>query len=197
LNDYDIISSLEDMISGHFTLIKSSLDIYKLILNDEPVETILQNPKHLRFDEVGFSEIVLKAQKEKRLRVFWDNKELKKGIKSEVHQEYLFDRWKYKEGKVVDLHSDTQKEYMYLHFINWKRTMKYCKIHYSDDPEQFYISYNGMHYKTHSHFAKALNRFKNLFDGFYIREGRRIRKLKRKSLKKRVVNKINKILGWK
>lgn len=84
-------------------------------------------------------------------------------------------------------------EVMYLHFINWKRTMKFSEVEYSDQPKQFYISYKGMHYKPHSGFIQSLNGFKNLYGGYYVLL-RRIRVKKRiVKLKKRVINRLVRI----
>lgn len=184
LEQYDIISALENMICGHFTIFKNhdrNLNIHK---KDPNYKKVFGTSKHLRYDEIGFSKIVSKLEVEGLIKVFWDEKLLQDGIKSEVHQEYFLDRWLYKEGAVYDLYGANKKEYMYLHFINWKRTMTHSEIKYKDKPQQFYVSYKGMHYKPHSSLSKMLNGFKNLFDGYYMI-------LRRKAFYKRA-EKINK-----
>ncbi|WP_417237413.1 DUF6625 family protein [Bizionia paragorgiae] len=168
LEQYDIISALENMICGHFTIFKNhekNLYIYK---NDPNYKEVFGTSKHLRYDEVGFTKIVSKLEVEGLTKVFWDEKLLQGGIKSEVHQEYFLDRWLYKEGAVYDLYDANKMEYMYLHFINWKRTMTFSEIKFQDKPAQFFISYNGMHYQPHSQLAKIFNGFKNLFNGYYV-----------------------------
>ncbi|MBB6681128.1 hypothetical protein H4O20_06700 [Aequorivita sp. 609] len=45
--------------------------------------------------------------------------------------------------------------------------MKYSEVNYTDQPEEFYISYNGMHYKPHSSINKVMNNIKNVFFGYY------------------------------
>src|SRR5690606_31304087 len=107
-----------------------------------------------------------------------DKKMVNNGLKSEVHQEYFLDRWIYKNGAIIDLQSPNHKEYMYLHFINWKRTMKRSEVAYSDQPDSFYISYSKMHYHKHNVLQKLWNSFTNLFDGYYVRlKKNRIKKL--------------------
>ena len=198
LNTYDVISSRKGLISGHFNLFRNEDRINKLYRKNDWYKQSFTDCNMKRFCEGTFSDITKEALKEGSIKVEWDKILCNKERGRDSHQEYYLDKWLWQDGRVLELEKEKPvKEVMYLHFINWKRTMKFCEVEYKDNPKQFYISYTRMHYKPHSHFAKALNRFKNLFDGFYIREGRRIRKLKRKSLKKRVVNKINKILGWK
>jgi hypothetical protein len=179
LDTYDVISALENMVCGHFTIFKNhdkNLFIYK---NDPTYKEVFEATKHLRYDEVGLTNIVSKLQKDGLIKVFWDEKLLKNGIKSEVHQEYFLDRWFYKNGAVYDLHNPDKNEYMYLHFINWKRTMKYCEIDYTDSSRPFYITYKGIRYNKYPSFLKSVNDFKNLFDGYYVR-------LKRKRIAKKI-----------
>ena len=80
----------------------------------------------------------------------------------------------------------TNDEVMYLHFINWKRSIKTCEVKYNN----FYISYNKIHYNLHSSFLILLNNIKNIFNGYWVRDKRRIRNFKFNRLKNRVKKKI-------
>jgi len=192
LNNFDIICSRPEAISGHFSLFRNLKNLNVLYKTIPNYKKLFEVSKFMWFDEEVLTKHIKYLNKKDKnpYKVFWNKELIKEGIESEKHQEYYLDRWLYKDGKVFDLHSDILKEYMYLHFINWKRTMKYCEVEYTDTPEQFYISYTRMHYKPHSHFAKALNRFKNLFDGYWVQQSIRIKKLKARSLSKRVKRKI-------
>ncbi|MBK5214577.1 MAG: hypothetical protein JJE55_13055 [Flavobacteriaceae bacterium] len=190
LEEYDIISALENMACGHFTIFKNhekNLNIYK---NDPDYKKVFEAPKHLRYDEIGLTNIITKLCEEGQTKILWDEKLLKNGIKSEVHQEYFLDRWLYENDSVYDLYDSNKKEYMYLHFINWKRTMKFCEVSYTDNPHQFYISYNGMHYQPHSKISRILNDFKNRFNGYWVQQYWRYKKMRLNSLKKRINRKI-------
>ena len=46
--------------------------------------------------------------------------------------------------------------------------MKYCEVIYKDDPKQFYISYNCVHYNQHTKIAPLYNGIKNFFNGYYV-----------------------------
>ncbi len=169
LNEYDIICSRPEAVSGHFNLFRNieSLNIfYKSIPN---YKKLFEASKLIRFDEITLTDHlkILIDKNESSFRVFWDTEIIKKGIESEKQQEYYLDRWLFEKGKIYDLYDINKKEYMYLHFINWKRTMKFSEIKWQDNPQQFYISYTGMHYKPHSAFEILLNRFKNLYNGYY------------------------------
>jgi hypothetical protein len=194
LSDYDIICSRPEAISGHFNLFRNREKLntfYKSIPN---YKKLFEVPKFMWFDEVIFTDHLknLIGKNKNPFRVFWDTEIIKKGIESEKQQEYYLNRWLFQKGKIYDLYAPTKKEYMYLHFINWKRTMKYCEVNYADNSEQFYISYNGIHFNTHSGFSKELNRIKNLFDGYYVREKRRLIKKRFMRVLKRIKLKLKK-----
>lgn len=193
LNEFDIISSRPNAISGHFNLFRNTSEInnyYKKINNYKELFSI---PKFMWFDETVLTEkLILDATSSTVLfKIFWNKDEVSKGIESEVHQEYYLDRWLYKNGKIFDLYSDTNKEYMYLHFINWKRTMKYSDAKYSDTFDDFYISYSGIHFKKHTNLSVLINRVIIFFDGYHARLKRRNFKIKYFSLKKRFKNRFS------
>lgn len=190
LSNFDIISSRKNAISGHFTLFKNTFEIRELYKEISGYKAMFQQEKLVVFDEKVLSNY-LKSLKSDKFTILWSKNLLNQENGVDSHQEYHLDKWQWKNGKMIDVISNT--EVMYLHFINWKRTMKYCDINYLDYPSQFYISYNGIHYQTHKRIKVFLNNFKNIFDGYWIREKRRYRKLKFKSLIKRIKNKINKI----
>ncbi len=182
LEKYDVISSLENMISGHFTIFKNNPESLKYYQYNGDYEALFQNQKHVRFDEVKFTAITNQLIEDKDLKVFWDKKELEKGIKSEVHQEYYLNRWLWKNGSIVN--TKTEKKFMYLHFINWKKKIVKCEVKYTNEPETFLISFNGIHLKEHALLFLLLNQFKNLLFGYNAI-------LKRKRLIKRIKKKLN------
>jgi len=183
LSDYDIICSRPEAISGHFNLFRNRENLntfYKSIPN---YKKLFEVPKFMWFDEVIFTDHLknLIGKNKNPFRVFWDTEIIKKGIESEKQQEYYLNRWLFQKDKIYDLYAPTKKEHMYLHFINWKRTMRFSEIKWQDNPQQFYISYTGMHYKPHSAFEILLNRFKNLYNGYYkiLFRKRLVKKLKK------------------
>tara|TARA_R110000851_G_scaffold327830_1_gene497804 strand:- start:18046 stop:18990 length:945 start_codon:yes stop_codon:yes gene_type:complete len=191
LIDFDIISSRKDLISGHFNIFRNVDTINKLYQKNDWYKIAYINPQMKRFCEGTFSEITNEAIKEDLIKVKWDKILCNQENGRDSHQEYYLDRWLWKDGKILELkNGEPINEVMYLHFINWKRTMKYCEIQYDENVRTFYISYIGMHYKTHSSLAKNCNIFKNVFNGYNIRESRRMQKKKIQRTIKRIKRKI-------
>jgi len=60
--------------------------------------------------------------------------------------------------------------------------------------DSFYISYNRIHLAKQSNAIVFLNSVKNIFNGYWIKESRRINASKRKSLIKRIKRKLIKII---
>lgn len=194
LKKYDIISSRKNNTSGHFTIFKNKDEINSLYKSIPEFKDKLAMFKLQRMDEDVFTDFLWnKLDSESSLKIKWDIILCNQENSRDSHQEYYLDKWLWKDGKMLELKNGKPiNEVMYLHFINWKRTMKYSEVDYLNNPKQFYISYTGMHYKPHSSMTIALNGFKNLFDGYYTQEYRRIKKKKLKSLLKRIKVKIKK-----
>ena len=193
LDEYDIISSRKENISGHFNLFRNTQKINSLYKQLPNYKVLFDVPEFKWTDEVVLSNFIKNdpAFKALGLRVYWPKILCNEENGRDSHQEYHLDKWLWKEGKMLELKNGKPiNEVMYLHFINWKRSMKYCEVEYDDNPSQFYISYKGMHYTPHSSFAKMLNVFKNLFDGYHTREYRRIKRKKLAGLLKRIKRKL-------
>lgn len=183
LANYDIISSRKKAISGHFTIFRNIDRInnyYKTIPN---YNFLIRKEKYLWAEEqVLTKHLNSQMDQGNTPKVFWPTILCNQENGRDSHQEYYLDKWLWKNGKMLELkRGEVVNEVMYLHFINWKRTMKYCEVKYSDNPNQFYISYNGMHYRPHSKFAKRWNAIRNLFDGYAVR-------LKKKQLWRKISN---------
>ncbi len=181
LNEYDIISSRKENISGHFNLFRNTQKINSLYKQLPNYKILFEVPEFKWTDEMVLSNFIKNdpAFKDLGLRVYWPNILCNEENSRDSHQEYYLDRWLWKKGKM--LNTKSSEEVMYLHFINWKRTMKFSEIKMLDNPQQFYISYTGMHYKPHSAFEILLNRFKNLYNGYYtiLFRKRLVKKLKK------------------
>lgn len=169
LNGYDIISSRRENISGHFNLFRNTDQINSLYKNLPNYKALFEVPEFKWTDEVVLSNYIKTDPVfiALGLKVYWPKILCNQENGRDSHQEYYLDKWLWKDGKMLELKNGKPiNEVMYLHFINWKRTMKYSEVEYNDKPDQFYISYLGMHYKPHSGVTIALNGFNNLFDGY-------------------------------
>jgi hypothetical protein len=193
LNQYDIISSRKNTISGHFSLFRNTAALNSLYKDIPNYVQLFENDKLMRLDEEGFTEFLKENMLSYRLqnRIYWDSILLNQEKGFDSRQEYYLDRWMWKEGKMLEIkNKDVLNEVMYLHFINWKKSMKKCDINYTDSPGSFYISYTAIHYKLHSDFEKMINAFRNLFDGYYVRLWKKAKIKRWKKMKARLFKRI-------
>ncbi|TXE21548.1 hypothetical protein ES731_01185 [Psychroflexus gondwanensis] len=175
LTTYNIISSRKENISGHFNLFKNTPDLNLLYKQVPDYKSLFEQEPFMWFDEHVLSNFLKHTLHPYKIK--WDTILCNQENGRDSHQEYELNRWYWKEGQLTN--TQTGKEVMYLHFINWKRTMRFSEVRYKDNPKPFYISYKGMHYKKYSNFKLIFNAFKNVFFGYYIR-------LKRKKLEKKL-----------
>ncbi|WP_339699870.1 DUF6625 family protein [uncultured Marixanthomonas sp.] len=171
LSTYDIISSRKHNTSGHFTIFKNQKQLNTLYKSIPDYKSKLETVQLQRMDEEILTEYLwqkINHPSKQTFQIKWDSILCNQENGRDSHQEYYLDTWLWKDGKMLELKNGKPvNEVMYLHFINWKRTMKYSQVNYKDNPNSFYISYKGIHYIPHSGFSKALNGIKNLFNGYY------------------------------
>jgi hypothetical protein len=165
LYNYDIISSRKENISGHFNLFRNTSELNKLYKQVQNYKIIFEKKKGLFFDEYTLSNFLKETSHSFQIK--WDSILCNQEKGRDSHQEYELNRWLWKEGQLNN--TKTNQEVMYLHFINWKRTMRFCEISYTDDLKSFYVSYVGMHYEAFSKLRLKYNAFKNVFFGYYVR----------------------------
>lgn len=185
LAQYDIISSRKEAVSGHFNLFRNTAGILELYRGVPGYKSLFEQPKFMWFDEQILTNYLQEGSVTHR--IFWPEILLnqEKGIDS--RQEYSLDRWLWKDGKIFEVKQNNQlEEVMYLHFINWKKSMKSCEVRFDHPVNSFYISYTGIHLHKHSGFAKWGNKVKNLYDGYYVRLWRKENSKKIRKIKNRI-----------
>lgn len=189
LANYDIISSRKEAISGHFTIFRNTESINDFYTSIPNYSYLIRQTRYMWSEEQVLT-MHLKSimENQNTPKVYWTSILCNKENGIDSHQEYYLDKWLWKDGKMIDV--ITNEEVMYLHFINWKRTLKRCDVNYSDNPLQFYISYTGIHFNKHSSLVHIYNKFKNVINGYWVKERRRIRKKKFNSFKKKLINKL-------
>ena len=183
LENYDIISSRKEAISGHFNLFRNTLEINQLYKQVPNYKKLFEETKFKWFDEEKLTCFLKQNQFD--FKIFWSTILLNQERGRDSHQEYHLDRWLWENGKMINTFSN--KEVMYLHFINWKKTMKDCEVNYLDQSIKFYISYSKIHYYKHNFFQIKVNTFKNYFDGYYVKLWK---KKKRKKVNKMIKSKL-------
>lgn len=188
LNSYDIISSRKEHTSGHFTLFRNTDKLNHFYNTIPEVDQLFCKKKLQRMDEDVLSSHLKQTmgQEINTFKVCWDQILLNSESGRDSHQEYAYNKWIWDNGKLFQLQNKkVVDEVMYLHFINWKRTLKKSEVSYKDDITQFYISSDQIHLKLHSKISENFRLFLNLFNGYKVREQRRIaRKRRRKNINK-------------
>jgi hypothetical protein len=196
LEDYDIISSRKEAISGHFNLFKNTESLNNLYKQIPNYKTLFEAPEFKWFDEHVVTNFIKNNITDNafKYKVYWPTILLNQEKGKDSHQEYYLDRWMWKNGKMIN--TCTREEVMYLHFINWKKTMKRNEVFYDAENSEFYISYSSIHYQRHSLFEVLSKNFTNIFNGYYRKESSRTIKLKTKSITKRIKRKVKKCLEF-
>jgi hypothetical protein len=158
LDNYDVITSRQQRISGHFCLYRNRPEFNTLFLSIPGVEDkLLDNTKYTGVDEDHMTDLLyiqlkpnlvinikklLGAFPKTSPRVYW-NKVL---TTSGAHQRQMLADHKrlllWKRGHSFD--SDG-REMLYLHFHRLKPSLQTIDFSFSDDPEQFYIDTTGIH----------------------------------------------------
>ena len=192
LTSNDIISSRKNAISGHFTIIRNDEYFNNLFMQIPEYHEKLMVSKIQVCDEFHFTEL-LKDEVEKnnsKIAIYWPKVLLNEERKIDSHQDYHLDRWLWRNGMVFNTISN--KEVMYLHFINWKVTMVKNEVRYEQPVDHFFISYNGIHCKKHSRLQILINQLKNIVFGYWVNDWKRKKKAKLVSFIKRIRSLLNK-----
>mgnify|MGYP000633849061 CR=1 FL=1 len=193
LNFYDIISSRKENTSGHFTIFRNNENLNTFYKTIPDYQRLFQLEKLQRMDEEVLSSHLKQTmgQQVNPFKVCWDKILLNSEAGRDSHQEYMYNRWLWKDGKIFQIQNGRiMKEVMYLHFINWKRTLMTSEIIYDEKPSEFYISSDKIHLKPHSRLSENFRLFLNLFDGYQIRESRRLNYKRRKKSLKKIINRL-------
>ncbi|UCG35802.1 MAG: hypothetical protein JSW17_03110 [Candidatus Omnitrophota bacterium] len=144
LDQYDVISSCILHIAGPFTIYRNCAKINYLFKENPKYKEAFEKGKNVGFDEVGFGKeyfgfdlTVTQAQEKGLIKVAMQkvalrDKNNKKWLKNlikkvkPIKKHIKFEREKagicyYKNGKIF--HKKTNEEFMYFHFLKWKKRM--------------------------------------------------------------------------
>lgn len=187
LDNYDVISSRKNFISGHFTLLRNKKMINKLYEKVPNHKNLFKKEKPQFFDEFHFDNYI--KQNKKNIKIYWKKNLLNVENNMDSHQDYHLDRWLWKDGHLTN--TKTNEEIMYLHFINWKNSIKTNEIKYNGDLNSFFISYNKINAFRHPIYIQYINYIKNLIFGYWTMEKVRVSKYKILSFYKKFLNKVS------
>lgn len=133
LSRYNVISTHENRISGHFCIFRNTPEIRNSFMLVKDWKQQLENPEHVSFDESRFTKVFIPHRKHpKWLRKLWS-------VSSKHQRNILFKEqfstilspikwkdgsdshpqtWLWQQGKLTNDRDNC--EYMYLHFMNFK-----------------------------------------------------------------------------
>jgi hypothetical protein len=134
LQKYNVISSHERRLSGHFSLFRNNEKYRNAFRKIPHWQQLLENDQHLGIDESKFSKVFLPHRKHpKWLRSFWSlsssyqrNTLYKEQFSTVLSPMPWWDgrtdhpqQWFWQNGTLTN-GRDGEREFMYLHFMNWK-----------------------------------------------------------------------------
>lgn len=142
LTEYDIISAQKERICGHFCLYKNIPKINTLFTVSPAHRLLLKLEVVTGFDEGEMTHMVQHLSDQGELKVYWSRRfaNFKHPIDNGATA-YLgakTNHWHWQEGKLYH-RSD---EILYMHFMNWKRSLKECSVTVSNPVKSFYISFS-------------------------------------------------------
>jgi hypothetical protein len=136
----DVVTSREQVLAGHFTVLRSGSPIEARILEDARLVADMKHPHHLGADEDRFSDVVREAARDGAIRVHWPD--LIAGDEQNVDQEGNDpEPWWWRDGRVTH-HG---REFSYLHFMMWKHRPEFdCDLNEDDRDGPFTITPAGI-----------------------------------------------------
>jgi len=109
LEDYDIVSADERRLCGPFTLFRNCKKINELYKEHKDYEIIFGSDKHYAFDEKGFNEVVVQAQRKELIRCLFRFFQWRGNRKREA--------FLWRNGKLIV--EEDNREIMFLHLRPW------------------------------------------------------------------------------
>lgn len=147
LDDYDIVSSRSERMSGHFTLFRNTAAINRTFELIPDVAQAMAEPSYLRLDERELTRYVrdhLRKAHRARLpaspRVYWRDEWTMDSAYQKALGDRPSDRLWWRQGRTFDAGGH---ELMYLHFHKLKHAMSRIDFGFDAAPAAFSISRRG------------------------------------------------------
>jgi hypothetical protein len=153
----DLFSTHARRISGHFCLIRNTVDMRIAFQKVKGWQTLIESDQHQAFDEKAFSKLFLRHKNSPRL-VHWFAELMDPWLKKAefieaystpnariawVDGTYNFpEKWFWKNGQLTN-DIDGERLFPYFHFMVWKNTSK-LNITIANSVDGFYICNGGV-----------------------------------------------------
>lgn len=141
LEDYDIISSRADRLSGHFTLYRNAPPFNRTFELIPDLATAMENPQYLHLDERELTNhLRAHMRSNPSPRVYWREDWTMSAAYQRALGDGATDSLWWRDGKTFDAQG---KELMYLHFHKLKESMTTIDFGFGDRPAAFKINRQG------------------------------------------------------
>lgn len=131
---HNLISTHYTRVSGHFCLLKNTEKMRNAFRRIMKWESLLENPEHLGIDESKFTKVFLRHRKHplllRKMAGLFDSYQRHNYWREQYSTILSPNRWldgtldhpevwMWKDGRLTNQRDD-RREFMYLHFMNWK-----------------------------------------------------------------------------
>ncbi len=145
LEQYDIVSSRNNKLSGHFTLVRNSTRTNRLF---ELIPCVSQKMAALRYSHLDERELThhlkehsASAQPHESFRVYWPRElTVDAAYQRALRADKSLTLW-WRDGKTFNAEG---QEVMYLHFHKLKQTMNTINFGFDDAPVAFKVNSAGV-----------------------------------------------------
>jgi hypothetical protein len=145
LRDFDVITTRKGLIAGHLCLLRNTPACRSLCLRHLNFRFVMSQEAYCWFDEKQFSDLVTEEVGHGRLRAYWPEYLLNYARPVCDRPSILswWDRYRWENGALFS-ESEGGREILYLHFMNWKDTLKRCDIGSADKAKRFFVGYSAV-----------------------------------------------------
>lgn len=145
LDNHDVFSAAFHLIRGHFALFRNIEIINHLFWRIDDFTVKLSEAKSYALDEQGIGAVVIDANNNAEIRVWWNNwlynyRHLTEGNATPSILPFVRNKWIWLDGQLFF----QKDEIMYLHFMNWKKTMQISEVQCDSCCDRFVISYSDI-----------------------------------------------------
>lgn len=137
LQKYQLVSTHNTRISGHFCLLRNVPQMITAFKQMPNWEMLFEDPEHLSIDESKFTKVFIPHRKHPRwlkklyglFSPYWRNNYFREQFSTILSPSPWIDgsyehpqHWFWNQGKLTNS-KDRKREFMYLHFMNWKSSL--------------------------------------------------------------------------
>lgn len=160
--DYDVISSQEKHISGHFTIYKNNPLINNLFRLDDIYLNVFTDQNHWGFDEISWFKDQSNSHYESSFTAILKQKEVKQELKIKwglpIKDDLMFKNESFTWSK-GHLYNQSGEEFSYYHWNNLKRGVFFKFPKWHEIPSTYHFNFWGFYLHPNSWYRRIRNYF--------------------------------------